>query len=260
MCSSDLGTFRTFKRMLVGGSAIAPSLVEAFQKRYGVKVRHGWGMSELSPVGTTGTLKRKHMSLSEDEKIQVQLKQGRALFGVEMKIVDAEGKRLPHDSKAQGELLVRGPGVVSGYFNDEEASKAALDEEGWFRTGDVGTIDTDGYLQITDRRKDVIKSGGEWISSIDIENMAIGHPDIQEAAVIGLPHQKWGERPLLIAVPKEGKTPTKETVTQFIAGKVEKWMVPDDVVFVKELPHTATGKLLKIKLREDFKNHKLPGT
>jgi fatty-acyl-CoA synthase len=253
------GTFRTFKRMLVGGSAIAPSLVEAFQKRYGVKVRHGWGMSELSPVGTTGTLKRKHMSLSEDEKIQVQLKQGRALFGVEMKIVDAEGKRLPHDSKAQGELLVRGPGVVSGYFNDEEASKAALDEEGWFRTGDVGTIDTDGYLQITDRRKDVIKSGGEWISSIDIENMAIGHPDIQEAAVIGLPHQKWGERPLLIAVPKEGKTPTKETVTQFIAGKVEKWMVPDDVVFVKELPHTATGKLLKIKLREDFKNHKLPG-
>ncbi|MBL8690239.1 MAG: long-chain-fatty-acid--CoA ligase [Rhodospirillaceae bacterium] len=254
------GKFRTFKRMLVGGSAIAPSLVEAFQKRYGVNVRHGWGMSELSPVGTTGTLKRKHMGLSEDEKIQVQLKQGRALYGVEMKIVDAEGKRLPHDGKAQGELLVRGPGVVSGYFNDEEASRAALDEEGWFRTGDVGTIDTDGYLQITDRRKDVIKSGGEWISSIDIENMAIGHPDIQEAAVIGLPHQKWGERPLLIAVPKEGKTPTKEAVTQFIAGKVEKWMVPDDVVFVKELPHTATGKLLKIKLREDFKNHRLPGT
>ncbi len=252
------GKFRTFKRMLVGGSAIAPSLVEAFQKKYGVNVRHGWGMTEMSPVGTTGTLKRKHMGLSEDEQIQVQLKQGRALWGVEMKIVDAEGKRLPHDGTAQGELLVRGPGIVSGYFNDDQASKAALDEEGWFRTGDVGTIDPDGYLQITDRRKDVIKSGGEWISSIDIENLAIGHPDIQEAAVIGLPHRKWGERPFLIAVPKEGKTPTREAVIQFISAKVAKWMVPDDVVFVRELPHTATGKLLKTKLREDFKAHTLP--
>ena len=252
-------TFRTFKRLLVGGSAIAPSMLEAFQTRYGVTVLHGWGMTELSPVGTTGALKRKHMELPDDEQRAVQLKQGRALWGVEMKIVDAAGKRLPHDGEAQGELLVRGPGVIGGYFEDEAASSAAFDEEGWFRTGDVGTIDADGYLQVTDRRKDVIKSGGEWISSIDIENLAIGHPEIQEAAVIGLPHQKWGERPLLIAVPKEGKAPTREAVIEFISARVAKWMVPDDVVFVKELPHTATGKLLKTRLRQDFKDHTLPG-
>jgi 3-(methylthio)propionyl---CoA ligase len=252
-------TFRTFKRLLVGGSAAAPSMVETFQKRYGVAVLHGWGMTELSPVGTTGSLKGKHMALAEEARLQVQLKQGRALYGVEMKIVDAEGRRLPRDGKSQGELLVRGPGVVAGYFEDAEASRAAFDEEGWFRTGDVGTIDPDGFLQVTDRRKDVIKSGGEWISSIDIENLAVGHPEIQEAAVIGLPHPRWGERPLLIAVPKAGTAPTREEVIAFIAAKVAKWMVPDDVVFVTELPHTATGKLLKTKLREDFKDHVLPG-
>jgi fatty-acyl-CoA synthase len=252
-------TFRTFRRLLVGGSAAPPSMIEAFEKKYDVRVVHGWGMTELSPVGTTGAIKRKHLSMSRDDQLKIQLKQGRALFGVEMKIVDAEGKRLPHDGVAFGELLVRGPGVVSGYFEDEAASAAALDEEGWFRTGDVCTIDPDGYLQVTDRRKDVIKSGGEWISSIDLENLAVGHPDIQEAAVIGLPHAKWGERPLLVAVPKEGRSPTKDALLSYFNGKVAKWMVPDDVVFVKELPHTATGKLLKTKLREDFKNHRLPG-
>jgi len=176
-----------------------------------------------------------------------------------MKILDAAGKRLPHDGRAAGELLVRGPWIISGYFHDEQAGKRAFDAEGWFRTGDVAAIDPDGYLRITDRSKDVIKSGGEWISSIDIENAAMGHPDVAEAAVIGLPHPKWGERPLLIVVPKPGAAKDKQALLEALAGKMAKWMLPDDVVFADELPHTATGKLLKTKLREQYKEHRLSG-
>jgi len=179
------------------------------------------------------------------------------MYGVEMKIVDAEGRRLAHDGVSAGELLVRGTWIVSGYFNDDEATAAALDAEGWFRTGDMCAIDPDGYLRITDRAKDVIKSGGEWISSIDLENAAMGHPDVAEAAVIGLPHPKWSERPLLIVVPKEGRRPTKEGLIAFLSGRMAKWMLPDDVVFTEELPHTATGKLLKTKLRETYREHRL---
>ncbi len=176
-----------------------------------------------------------------------------------MKLVDAEGQVQPHDGQARGELLVRGPWTVSGYYKDDAATRDAFDAEGWFRTGDVATIDPDGYLQLVDRRKDVIKSGGEWISSIDIENAAVAHPDVAEAAVIGVPHPKWSERPLLVVVPKQSRTPTREALLAFLKDKVAKWALPDDVVFLAELPHTATGKILKTKLREIFAGHRLPG-
>jgi acyl-CoA synthetase (AMP-forming)/AMP-acid ligase II len=247
------------ERLLVGGSAAPHTMIETFEKKYGVTVMHGWGMTEMSPVGTIGTMKGKHRDLPLDDKIAIKAMQGRPMYGVEMKIVDAEGRRLPHDGASVGELLVRGPWIVSGYYNDLKATKAALDEEGWFRTGDVCSIDPDGYLRVTDRAKDVIKSGGEWISSIDVENAAMGHPDVAEAAVIGLPHPKWSERPLLIVVPKEGKSPTKESLIEFLSGRMAKWMLPDDVVFTDELPHTATGKLLKTKLREIYRDYQLPG-
>jgi acyl-CoA synthetase (AMP-forming)/AMP-acid ligase II len=245
-------------RLLVGGSAAPRAMIETFEKKYGITVMHGWGMTEMSPVGTLSTMKGKHRELPLDDRIAIKATQGRPMYGVEMKIVDPEGRRLPHDGVAAGELRVRGPWIVSGYFNDEKATKAAIDEEGWFRTGDVCAIDPDGYLRLTDRAKDVIKSGGEWISSIDVENAAMGHPDVAEAAVIGLPHPKWSERPLLIVVPKEGRSPTKEALIEFLSGRMAKWMLPDDVVFTDELPHTATGKLLKTKLRETYRAHRLP--
>ncbi|MFL5154325.1 MAG: 3-(methylthio)propionyl-CoA ligase [Microvirga sp.] len=245
------------ERLLVGGSAAPHAMIETFETKYGVTVMHGWGMTEMSPVGTVGTMKGKHRDLPIAEKIAIKAMQGRPMYGVEMKIVDAEGRRLPHDGVSAGELLVRGPWIVSGYFNDDEATAAALNAEGWFRTGDMCAIDPDGYLRITDRAKDVIKSGGEWISSIDLENAAMGHPDVAEAAVIGLPHPKWSERPLLIVVPKEGRRPTKEGLIAFLSGRMAKWMLPDDVVFTEELPHTATGKLLKTKLRETYREHRL---
>jgi len=246
------------ERLLVGGSAAPHAMIETFETRYGVTVMHGWGMTEMSPVGTVGTMKGKHRDLPIEDKIAIKAMQGRPMYGVEMKIVDAEGRRLAHDGVSAGELLVRGPWIVSGYFNDDEATAAALDAEGWFRTGDMCAIDPDGYLRITDRAKDVIKSGGEWISSIDLENAAMGHPDVAEAAVIGLPHPKWSERPLLIVVPKEGKSPSKEGLLEYLAGRMAKWMLPDDIVFTEELPHTATGKLLKTKLRETYRDHRLP--
>ena len=216
-------------------------------------------MTEMSPVGTVSTLKTKFVRLSKDEQLQIKSKQGRPLYGVDMKIVDDEGRRQPHDGLSRGELLVRGPWIVSGYYNDVAASEAAIDEEGWFRTGDVANIDGDGYLQLVDRHKDVIKSGGEWISSIDIENAAIGHAEVAEAAVIGVPHPKWAERPLLIVVPKQGKKPSKDSILEFLRDKVAKWALPDDVVFVEEIPHTATGKILKTKLRDQFRDYRLPG-
>ncbi len=219
---------------------------------------HGWGMTEMSPVGTLALPKPKHAARSREEQYAIKTKQGLPLYGVEMKVVGPEGKAAPHDGTTSGELHVRGPWIVGAYYNDDQATKAAFDAEGWFRTGDVATIDRDGYMQIVDRSKDVIKSGGEWISSIDVENAAMGHPDVAEAAVIGLPHPKWDERPLLIIVPKQGQQPSKEAILAYLQDKIAKWQLPDDVVFVPEIPHGATGKVLKAQLRETFRNHRLP--
>jgi fatty-acyl-CoA synthase len=250
--------FSSLRRVTVGGAALAPAMMEAFEGKYGVTVVHGWGMTEMSPVGTIGTLRRKFRGLPQPEQQAVKLKQGRAMYGVELRIVDAEGRVQPHDGEAMGELLVRGPWIIAAYYRDETATAAAFDAEGWFRTGDVATIDPDGYMQIVDRRKDVIKSGGEWISSIAIENAAIGHPDIAEAAVIGVPHPRWGERPLLVIVPKAGRAPTNESVLAFLARHLARWQLPDDIVRMAEIPHTATGKILKARLRELFRDHLLP--
>jgi 3-(methylthio)propionyl---CoA ligase len=247
----------TLRRILSGGSAVPPSMVEAFA-RHGIDVRQGWGMTEMSPLGTTATLKAKHLGLHPDAQLRVKAKQGRPVFGVEMKVVDDAGQRQPHDGTSMGELLVRGPWIVSGYFEDAEASVAAMDEGGWFRTGDVATIDPDGYMQIMDRRKDVIKSGGEWISSIDLENAAIAHPDVAEAAVVAVPHPRWAERPLLVVTPLPDCLPQRDDLLAFLAERFPRWMLPDDVVVLEELPHTATGKVMKIRLREMFRNHPLP--
>ncbi|HTS93050.1 MAG TPA: 3-(methylthio)propionyl-CoA ligase [Stellaceae bacterium] len=245
-------------RVLIGGSAAPPAMIRDFEEKYGCRAIQGWGMTELSPVGTLGTLKRKFLNLPKEAQLARKAMQGRPLYGVEMKLVDAEGQVQPHDGTSRGELLVRGPWIVNGYFADEAAGRDAFDAEGWFRTGDVATIDPDGYLQLVDRRKDVIKSGGEWISSIDIENAAVAHPDVAEAAVIGVPHPKWAERPLLVIVPRQGSAPTREAILDFLKDKLAKWALPDDVVLVPEIPHTATGKILKTKLREMFREHRLP--
>jgi acyl-CoA synthetase (AMP-forming)/AMP-acid ligase II len=246
------------RRVTVGGSAVPPAMIAAFEQKYGVQCIHGWGMTELSPVGTLALPKLKHLERSAEELLAIKSKQGLALFGVDMKVVGADGTVQPRDGKSSGELLVRGPWVISGYFNDDQASAAAFDDDGWFRTGDVAVIDSDGYMTIVDRSKDVIKSGGEWISSIDLENAAMGHPDVAEAAVIGLPHPKWDERPLLVIVPKPGAQPSKEVITAFLGDKVARWQLPDDIVIVPELPHGATGKVLKTQLREQFKDYRLP--
>ena len=248
--------FSSMKRTVIGGAAAPRAMIETFEKDYNVNVIHAWGMTEMSPIGTACNLKKKHAGLSLDEKIELSLKQGRAVYGVDMKIVDGSGKELPWDGKAFGNLLVRGPWITSGYFKGEGGD--AVDEDNWFDTGDVATIDTDGYMQITDRSKDVIKSGGEWISSIDVENEAVGCPGIAEAAVIAVSHPKWDERPLLLAVREQGATVTKDDVIDHLRGSLAKWQLPDDVIFVDELPHTATGKILKTKLRTEYKDHKLP--
>ena len=252
--------FSTMNRTVIGGSACPPAMIRSFQEDYGVQVLHAWGMTEMSPVGTVSTLKSRHLDLPKDGKLAIQSKQGRTVFGVDIKIVDDSGKELPWDGKAFGNLLVRGPWISNGYFKGEGGDPMRKDETGkaWFPTGDVGTIDPDGYLQITDRSKDVIKSGGEWISSIDLENAAVAHPAVAEAAVVGIRHPKWDERPLLIVVKKKDTQVTREELIKFFEGKVAKWWIPDDVVFVDQLPHTATGKLLKTKLRDDFKDYKLP--
>jgi 3-(methylthio)propionyl---CoA ligase len=249
---STLGTrCSTLHRVLSGGSAVPPSLVEAFA-RHGVDMRQGWGMTEMSPLGTTAALKAKHRALDRQKQLTVKTKQGRPVFGVEMKIIDDNGDTQPHDGKSMGELLVRGPWIVSGYFADEAASAAAVEPDGWFHTGDMATIDGDGYMQITDRRKDVIKSGGEWISSIDLENAAIAHDDVAEAAVIAVSDRRWGERPLLIVAPRPGRRPEREALIEFLSRQFPKWMLPDEVICVEELPHTATGKIMKTQLREMF--------
>ena len=248
--------FSKLQRVVIGGSACPPAMIDSFQNDYGVKVLHAWGMTEMSPLGTVGTFKLKHEGLDAAALRAVQVGAGRAIFGVDMKIVDAEGVALPWDGQAFGDLMVRGPWVCKRYFKDEGGDPL---HEGWFATGDVATIDADGYMQITDRSKDVIKSGGEWISSIDLENIAVAHPGIAEAAVIGIAHPKWDERPLVVAVKKPGASVTRAELLKFYEGKIAKWWTPDDVVFVEQLPHTATGKLLKTRLRQDLKDHKLPG-
>ncbi|WP_460359020.1 long-chain-fatty-acid--CoA ligase [Mycobacterium sp. ZZG] len=236
----------------IGGSALSQSMLERIEDDLGAEGGQGWGMTETSPICVVGRLLPKHAALSAQEQHKVKLKQGRGVFGVELKIVDESGNRLPWDGKAFGEVFVRGPWIASGYFKGEGGEK--LDAEGFFPTGDVATIDPDGYLQLVDRTKDVIKSGGEWVSSIDLENAAMGHPAIAEAAVIGVPHPKWQERPLLIAVLRKGHNATRDDVLKFLSGEVAKWWLPDDVVFVDELPHTATGKVLKVKLREQYRD------
>lgn len=244
------------KRVVIGGSAAPRSMIDVFEREYGVEVRHAWGMTEMSPLGTLGSFKAGMETLSHEEKLDIKVKQGRPPFGVEMKITDDNGNELPWDGKAFGHLLVRGPAIAGAYLKGEGGN--ILDEKGWFDTGDVATIDERGFMQITDRAKDVIKSGGEWISSIDLENLAVGHPKVAEAAVIGIAHPKWDERPLLIVVLKEGEMATKEEILHYMDGKIAKWWMPDDVAFVNEIPHTATGKIQKLALRETFKNYKLP--
>ena len=241
----------TLERVLSGGSAVPPSLIEAFA-RHGIDVRQGWGMTEMSPLGTTAAFKAKHRGLEGPAQVALKSMQGRPVFGVEMKIVDDADRAQPHDGRSMGELLVRGPWIVAGYFADEEASAAAVEPDGWFHTGDVATIDPDGYLQITDRRKDVIKSGGEWISSIELENAAVAHQDVAEAAVIAVPDPRWGERPLLIVTPQPGCHPERAALIALLARQFPKWMLPDEVVMIDEMPHTATGKIMKTRLREMF--------
>ncbi|MCT8173351.1 3-(methylthio)propionyl-CoA ligase [Variovorax sp. CY25R-8] len=248
--------FSTLNRTVIGGSACPPAMIKAFQDLYGVEVLHAWGMTEMSPLGTLCTLKNKHLKQSPEEQLTVRLKQGRAIFGVDMKIVDGENNELPWDGKAYGDLLVKGPWIIKEYFKGEGGDPLI---DGWFPTGDVATIDADGYLQITDRSKDVIKSGGEWISSIDIENIAVAHPAIAMAACIGVHHPKWDERPIVAVVKKPGAEVTREELLKFYEGKTAKWQIPDDVVFVEAIPLGATGKILKTRLREQLKDYKLPG-
>jgi fatty-acyl-CoA synthase len=243
------------KRVLIGGSACPRAMIETFQEVYGVEVVHAWGMTEMSPLGTVCTLKPEYADLSGAPRIDVQSKQGHPPFGVELKITDDEGRPSARDGKTFGRLKVRGPAVARAYFKERGD---ILDTEGFFDTGDVATIDPHGYMQITDRAKDVIKSGGEWISSIDLENLAVGHPKVAEAAVIGIKHAKWDERPLLVIVLKKDQTATKEELIAFMQGKIAKWWLPDDVVFVPEIPHTATGKIQKTALRERFRDYVFP--
>ena len=248
--------FSTLKRTVIGGSACPPAMITAFNEVYGVEVLHAWGMTEMSPLGTVCTLKNAHLPLNSEDKMKVRLKQGRAVFGVDMKIVDPDGAELAWDGKTSGDLLVKGPWIIDQYFKQEGGSPLVAD--GWFPTGDVGTIDPEGYLQITDRSKDVIKSGGEWISSIDVENIAMAHPAVAMAACIGMRHPKWDERPIIAVVKKPGAEVSRDELLKFYEGKTAKFQIPDDVVFVDAIPLGATGKMQKMKLRESFKDYKLP--
>ena len=245
------------ERVVIGGSACPPALIERFEETFGAYVIQAWGMSESGPLSTIGNMLPKHVGAPLDERFAFQAKQGRAIYGCELRLKGPDGQVLPFDGRNAGEIQVRGSWVTSGYF---KGGGTVIDPDGWFSTGDVGTIDGDGVVQLTDRSKDVIKSGGEWISSIDLENIAVAHPGVQEAAVIGLPHPKWQERPLLIVVPRPGAAPSRAELLDFMSARIAKWQVPDDVVFVDELPHTATGKLQKNKLRQTFRDHALPGT
>ena len=249
------GQLPYLERVVIGGSACPRAMIKTFEEDYDVKVFHAWGMTEMSPIGTVGSIKPQLAQLASDALLDVKQKQGYAPFGVEMKITDDANKPLPWDGKTFGRIKVRGFAVARGYFKED---RDVIDDEGFFDTGDVGTMDSHGYMQITDRSKDVIKSGGEWISSIDLENLAVGHPKVAEAAVIGVRHPKWDERPLLVVVLKEGQSATKDEILGFLKGKIANWWMPDDVVFVGSIPHTATGKIQKTVLRDQFKEHVLP--
>ncbi|WP_417423851.1 long-chain-fatty-acid--CoA ligase [Hoeflea sp.] len=250
------GKLPDLNRVVIGGSACPRAITQAFQDNYGVDVIHAWGMTETSPLGTLCSVKPEYQHLEGEAKLDLQTKQGHPPFTVEMKITDDENNELPWDGATFGRLKVRGPAVSSAYYKERGAE--LFDTENWFDTGDVAHVDQYGYMQITDRAKDVIKSGGEWISSIEIENLSVGHPDVAEAAVIGVAHPKWDERPLLVIVAREGKSPSKPDLLGFLEGKIAKWWVPDDVVFVDEIPHTATGKIQKTTLREQLKDYRLP--
>jgi fatty-acyl-CoA synthase len=250
------GMLPHLRRVVIGGSACPRAMTQTFQDKYGVEVIHAWGMTEMSPLGSLCTMKPEYEDLAGEARLDIQMKQGHPPFGVEMKITDDRGRPLPWDGKTFGRLKVRGPAVARAYFKEPEN---ILDPEGFFDTGDVATIDRHGYMQITDRAKDVIKSGGEWISSIDLENLAVGHPKVAEAAVIGVRHPKWDERPLLVIVLKKDQKASKDEILDFMQGRIAKWWLPDDVAFVDDIPHTATGKIQKTVLRDRFKDYRLPG-
>ena len=247
----------SLQRTVVGGSALAPSMIAEFRDKYGVELIHAWGMTETSPLGTMNQLLQKHLDLDPAEQANIRLSQGRPPWGVELRVVDNEGKVLPNDGESQGDLQIRGHWVIESYFGADER---ALTDDGWFDTGDVATLDADGYLVIRDRSKDIIKSGGEWISTVELENIAIAHPAIANAAAIAARHEKWDERPLLIAVKSPGEEVTAAELRDFYDGKVASWQVPDDVIFVEDLPIGATGKVLKNKLREQFGDHLMAGS
>ena len=242
------------KYAVVGGSAAPLAMIRAFDEKHDVFLVHAWGMTETSPLGSVNTPTAALMALPKEERYRKQLKQGRPMYGVELKIVDDDGNELPRDGRAYGRLMIRGPWITRGYFHHD----AEVLDDGWFDTGDVATLDPDNYMQIVDRRKDVIKSGGEWISSIDLENVAVGHPAVKEACVIGVPHPKWDERPLLLIVLKDNHGATKEEILNFVSQHIARFWIPDDVIFVADLPHTATGKLHKVPLREQYANHLMP--
>ncbi|MGI4777268.1 MAG: 3-(methylthio)propionyl-CoA ligase [Janthinobacterium lividum] len=254
--------FSSLKRTVIGGSACPPAMIHAFQQDYGVEVLHAWGMTEMSPLGTLCTLKNKHLAQPADVQDAIRLKQGRAIFGVDMKIVDGNREEIAWDGKTYGDLMVKGPWIVGAYYKGEGGDPLVPDANGhgWFPTGDVATIDADGYLQITDRSKDVIKSGGEWISSIDIENIAVAHPGVAMAACIGVAHPKWDERPVIAVVRRPGAEVTREELLKFYEGKTARWQIPDDVIFVDAIPIGATGKILKTRLREQLRGYTLPTT
>jgi acyl-CoA synthetase (AMP-forming)/AMP-acid ligase II len=256
-CEQTGKTLNALQRTVIGGAAVPRSMIEQFSKVHDVQAIQGWGMTEMSPLGTANTPKAGQEGFSDEERFDLATKAGRGIFGCELRIVDDEGRELPWDGVAYGALQVRGPWICSDYFR-LEGSAGSHSDDGWFNTGDVATIDPQGYMAITDRTKDVIKSGGEWISSIDLENAAMGHPAVAEAAVIGVAHPKWTERPLLIVVAAEGKEIDKQELLGFFKGKVADWWIPNDVAVVTELPHTATGKIKKIELRKQFADYALP--
>ena len=251
-CRDNNKILSSVTNTIIGGAALSLSTLQEFDEVHDVNVIHAWGMTEMSPLGTTNVPTPQMDKMTKEEKYAVQLKQGKPIYGVELKVVDDAGVELPKDGKSQGHLMVRGPWILQRYF---KAEQDAVDENGWFDTGDISVLDQDGYMTIKDRAKDVIKSGGEWISSIDLENAAFGHPEIAEACVVGIPHPKWDERPMLFVVTNDGEPIEKDSILEFLASKVAKWWLPDEIVFMKELPHGATGKLQKFELREEYNNH-----
>jgi acyl-CoA synthetase (AMP-forming)/AMP-acid ligase II len=251
-CRDNDKTLTSVRNAVIGGSALSLSMLQEFDEAHDVNVIQGWGMTEMSPLGTSNFLTPEMKKMSKEERYAVQLKQGRPMYGVELKVVDDSGAELPHDGESQGHLLVRGPWVLKRYF---KAEKDCVDKDGWFDTGDISVLDKDGYMTITDRAKDVIKSGGEWISSIDLENAAVGHPEVTEACVVGLPHPKWDERPMLFIVTNTGEPVDKNSILEFLGSRVAKWWLPDEIIFLKELPHGATGKLQKFELRDEYNNY-----